>query len=115
MRKIITTDVFEAMRLIQRSGLREELVPLIKKIAEEKEADLVDSGILGFLSVLEVFSRKECERLIYELLSGPLEKSADDIASMDLDELGDNLQALAKENNLQRFFIVLSGLLTKKH
>jgi len=111
MRKIKTADVFLGMRLIQRSGLKEKLVPVIKGISDE---DITSVGILGFLSVLEVFGENSCEHLIYELLSGPLERSPEEISNMDLAELSDNLEMLGKENDLKHFFSVLSGLLSKR-
>lgn len=112
MRKINTADVFEAMRLIQKSGLKDKLVPVIKGISASD--DTIDVGITGILSVIEVFAESRCEKMIYEWLAGPLEVEAEDIAKMDLGQLADSLEALGEENDLQRFFTVLSGLLSKK-
>jgi len=114
MRKIKTTDVFSAMRLIQRSGLKEKFVPVIKSAAETED-DVVGVGIIGVLSVIEVFAEAQCESMVYDWLSGPLEKSPEEIADMDLDVLTENLEELGRENDLKRFFTALSGLLTKKH
>ena len=112
MRKINTADVFEAMRLIQKSGLKEKLVPVIKGLSGQE--DTIDVGITGILSVIEVFAESSCENMIYEWLAGPLEVEAKSIAAMDLGQLADSLETLGKENDLKRFFTVLSGLISKK-
>ncbi len=113
MRKINTRDVFAALRLVQKSGLKDKLTPVIKGIAEKGTA-VVDTGILGILSVIEVFSENRCEQMVCEWLAGPLETDAESIEEMDLGQLGDALEALGRENDIRRFFSVLSGLLTKK-
>lgn len=112
MRKINTADVFEAMRLIQKSGLKDKLVPVIKNLSGQE--DLLDVGITGVLSMVEVFAESKCEKMIYEWLSGPLEVEANSIAEMDLGQLADSLEALGRDNDLKRFFTVLSGLISKK-
>lgn len=113
MRKVMTTDVFSALRLVQKSGLKEQLVPLIEKIAKEPE-NLEHAGIMGFLTLVEVFADNKCERMIYEWLAGPCECTAKEIASWDLDELSKNLTLLAEQNNLRNFFTSLSGLISTK-
>ena len=113
MRKINTQDVFEAMRLIQKSGLKEKLVPVIKSVAESGTA-VVDTGIIGMLSTIEVFSENRCEQMIYEWLSGPFEVMPQEIAEMDLGTLADMLEELGEGSDVKRFFSVLQRLLTKK-
>ena len=114
MRKLKSTDVFEGLRLIKRSGLKESLVPIIAKLARDKD-NPEEVGIVGILTMIEVFSDAKCEHIIYEWLSGPFERSPEEIRDMDLDELTLNLQSLAEENDLRNFFTVLSGLLSRKH
>lgn len=114
MRKIVTTDVFSALRLIQKSGLKEKLVPVIENIAKNPDS-LEHTGIIGFLTLIEVFADSGCENMIYEWLSGPCECSPKKIASWSLDELSNNLNELAENNNLASFFHSLSGLISRKH
>ena len=114
MRKLVTTDVFDALRLVQRSGLREKLKPLIKEIAEQGTS-AIDAGIMGFFQVVEIFAREDMEYMIYEWLAGPFEKEPEEVAHMDLDELTACLEALGRENNLRAFFTALSGLISKQH
>ena len=113
MRKLKTTDVFEALRLVQKSGLKDQLVPIIEKYAKEPTA-VERAGITGILTVVEVFAEKKCENLIYEFLARPFECSGADVGDWDLEQLATNLEALAAENDLPRFFGSLSGLLKKK-
>lgn len=113
MRKLKTVDVFEALRLIQRSGLKDELVPLIERFAKAPES-LERVGITGALTVIEVFADNKCERLIYTWLSGPFECTPEDVGEMELTQLADNLKILEEENDLRYFFTTLSGLTGKK-
>lgn len=112
MRKLVTTDVFEALRLVKKSGLKEELAPLIKDIAQ-KGTSAIDSGIMGILTVVEIFAENKCEQMIYGLLAGPFEMKPEEVAGLELDVLAEKLEQLGKENDIRRFFTVLSGLLSK--
>lgn len=114
MRKIKTTDVFNALRLVQKSGLKEQLVPVIEKLAKNPDS-LERSGIYGFLTIVEVFSEASCEALIYEWLSGPCECKPKEIANWELDELAMHLTELAEGNDLRNFFTALSSLISRKH
>lgn len=111
MRKIKTVDVFEALRLVQKSGLKEELVPVIEKLANET---VEHAGIMGFLTLVEVFADAKSEKLIYEWLAKICECSPKEIAEWDLDTLATNMNTLAEENDLRNFFTSLSGLISKK-
>ena len=111
MRKIATKDICAAARIIKKSGMKEELVPLVKLAAERSVEDI---GIEGILTVLEVVSEKKCEDAVYDVLSGPLEIPAKDIAVMPLDELTHLLEELAAQNNIRNFFKALSGMITSK-
>ena len=111
MRKIQTSDVFHAVRLIEKSGLKEELVPLIKDIAT-KGTDALDSGILGILTAL--FSIARMEQPIYEWLAPITGRTPDEIAALALDELVQLLEELSDQNDLRAFFKAVSGLAAKK-
>lgn len=111
MRKIQTADVFHAVRLIEKSGLKEELIPLIKDIAL-KGTDALDSGILGILTAL--FSIARMEQPIYEWLAPIVDKDPEAIAQLPLDELADLLGELSDQNDLRAFFSAVSGLAARK-
>lgn len=111
MRKIQTSDVFHAVRIIEKSGLKDELVPVIKDIAA-KGTDALDSGILGILTAL--FSVAKMEQPIYEWLAPITGMEPEEISALDLDDLGQMLKDLASQNNLRAFFKAVSGLAAKR-
>ena len=113
MRKLKTLDVFEALRLVQKSGLKDQLVPLIERFAKKPE-EVQKAGILGVLTLIEVFADNKCEDLIYKWLAGPFECDPDEVRNMELDDLATKLKELTEENDLRNFFTVLSGLLGRK-
>lgn len=110
MRKLQTKDVFAAMRIIKKANMREEIKPFIK-LASEGSINIEDIGIEGILGLIETFVEKNAENAIYEVLAGPFEVKPDEVASMELNTLKENLEALAKENNLKVFFTSLVGLI----
>lgn len=113
MRKLQTNDVFAALRVIKAANLREEIKPVLKKAAEGK-ADVQSVGIDGILSLVELLSEKKAESAMYEVLAGPFEMSAAEVAALDIVTLAENIQTLARENDLKVFFGYVSGILGKK-
>ena len=63
--------------------------------------------------VVEIFAENKCEQMIYGLLAGPFEMKPEEVAGLELDVLAEKLEQLGKENDIRRFFTVLSGLLSK--
>lgn len=113
MRKLNTSDVFSALRVIKAANIREEIKPVLKRAAAG-ELSIEDVGIDGILSVVEMLAEKRSERAIYEFLASPFEMTADDVSQLDIMELAERVQELGKENDLKRFFTYVSGILTKK-
>lgn len=122
MRKLNTSDVFAAARVIRASGMRDHLLPVIRQAAEDvngaedqraKEEILSRIGINGFLTVLEAMAERKSEAAIYEVLAGPMECSAEDVEKMPLDDLLPKLRQIAEENRLKDFFGYVSGILGK--
>ena len=110
MRKLNTSDVFVALRLIRKGNLKSTLIPYMEELSKE-EPDVTKVGIDGVLTVIEIFAENNTEKALYEFLSGPFEMSAEEIGKMDLWELVDTLKAFKEENKLERFFIALRGLM----
>lgn len=113
MRKLNTTDLFEAMRLIKKSNLREELRPIIMQAAKS-ELSVEEVGIDGILQVVEVLSEKKCESAMYDFLSRPFEITSKEVSELSLDELLEKLLELKEVSNLKNFMTALQGLITKK-
>lgn len=113
MRKLQTSDVFAAMRAISKANLREEIKPILKQASAEG-VKVEDVGIEGMLGLIEIFSKKNSEQAIYDVLAGPFEMTAKEVEEMDILMLAENLETLGKENSLKRFFTLLAGLITKR-
>lgn len=111
MRKIITPDVFAAVRIIEKSGVKEDLVPLIKDIAK-KGTSALDSGILGILTAL--FSVARMETAIYEWLAPIVGKTVDEIRELPPIDFVKLVEDLAAENDLTSFFKYVSDLMGRK-
>lgn len=113
MRKLNTTDLFEAMRLIKKANLREELRPVIMRAAQS-QLSVEEVGIDGLLGVIEILSEKKAEQGMYDFLARPFEVTPKEVSEWGLDELIENLTKLKEENNLKNFMNALQGLITKR-
>ncbi len=113
LRKLVTADLFKAVRVIKTSGLREEVKPMLQKAADGK-ADVQNVGIEAIMTVIGALAESGAERAMYEFLSGPFEMDPGEVASLDLMDLVDKANWLWKEGNLQDFFGQLSSLITSK-
>jgi hypothetical protein len=99
--------------MIKKAKLKQELKPVME-LAAKGELKVEEIGIEGILTVIEIFSEKGSEQALYEVLSGPFEMGASTIESMEISDFADALEVISKENDLRRFFTVLSGLISKK-
>lgn len=110
MRKLATKDVFKTMRLIDKLNLKEELAPHIKEWAQSGR-DVADVGIEGFLTIVEIASRKNTENAIYELLADVMGLTPSEVENLPINELARALEEIGRDNDLKSFFISLSGLI----
>ena len=113
MRKLITSDVFNALRIIKKSNLKDELKPYLR-LAAEGTLNVEDVGIETILGLMEIMSEQRSEGAIYEFLAGPFEMDPEDIAGLDLNSLVSLLGQLAKENDLKVFTKAASGLISRQ-
>lgn len=113
MKKLQTSDVFAALRIVKAANLKEALKPTLMKVAEG-EKNISDIGIETVLSVIEGLSDAKSEGAFYEFLSAPFEMSAEDVAALPLEELLADLKKLGEENDLKSFFKSLSAVITSK-
>lgn len=114
MRKLNTPDVFKAFRLLTKSGLKDKLQGIIDDVAKNGFKSIEDVGITGLMAAIETLTDEKCERLFYELLSGPYELTPQEVAELDLENQIEMLTKLYEENNLKSFFSALSGLMKTK-
>ena len=110
MRKLNTADLFAACRIISRESLRDKIKPIVAS-ASVSGISVEDIGIETLLTILGVLSEKGSEHAIYEVLSGPFEMDAKEVSELDSNTLFDKISELAMENDLQAFFMRLSGIL----
>lgn len=112
MRKLKTKDVFNAIRLIKKTNMKEDLKPVIA-LAAQGGMKIEDIGIEGILTVIEIFTAAKAETAIYEFLADPFEMTPEEVGDLELCALAESLDQLVKENDLKNFFTILQGLITK--
>ena len=102
MRKLETSDVFAACRLMKKLGLKEKF----KAIAEEANSsqDVFDKGYDLIWDLFDPATEQNSEAEIYAFLAGPLEMTPEEVSHLHLDKLLESLQQMAVENNLVGFF-----------
>lgn len=102
MRKLKTTDVPVLCRCLKKIGLKEK----VKVLAEQSNTmeDVWSQGFDFIWDLFDTITEANGEDALYEFLAGPFEMTAQEVRDLDLDVLLDNLQQLATENNLPRFF-----------
>ena len=111
MKKLQTSDIFAAMRVVKAADVKEQLKPILRKVSEGKTS-VEDIGIEAVLTILECAANVKAESAVYNFLSSPFEMSADEVAALPLDAFMANLEKLAKENDLGGFFKRLSDLMS---
>lgn len=102
MRKLETSDVFAACRLMKKLGLKEKLKTIAEEANEVK--DVFDKGYDLLWSIFDTATEQNGEKDIYAFLSGPLEMTPEEVSHLHLDELLESLKQMAVENNLLGFF-----------
>ena len=107
MKKLVTSDIFSALRVIKTANAKEALKPVLAK-ANTKNAREV--GIDVILTLMDCAAEQKCEKAVYAFLSTPFEMKDEEVASLSLAELINKLKELAKENDLSSFFKQLSDM-----
>ena len=116
MRKLETSDVFAACRLMKKLGLKEKL----KTIAEEaneatgealtaletetNELMAERQQLMDAIQTRQQLRAENGEKDIYTFLAGPFEMAPEEVSHLHLDELLESLKQMAVENNLVGFF-----------
>lgn len=113
MRNLKTSDLFSFARVIKASGIREELISYLQKLAKEENTDKERVGINTILMIAEALSEKKAERAIYEALAPVFELSVEEIENLPPAELIALLKQMAEENDLVNFMGSVFGTLGK--
>jgi hypothetical protein len=114
MRKLITGDVFAAIRAIKKAGIKDKMTEIAKEVQDNKNISQEEAGVEIAFTVLEAFTEKKGETALYDFLSGPFEMKPTDIEKQDLSKTIEMLTELSEESNLLVFFKSAGRLLAKK-
>ena len=113
MKKLATSDLFAALRIVKAANLREPLKPLLRKVSNGQNS-IEDVGIETILIIIEGIAEAKAEDAFYAFLANPFEMKKEDVAALAPAELFSKLKELAEENDLANFFSSLSTLITSR-
>ena len=103
MRKLNGHDVFMALRVLKKIGVKDELMNLAQWMREGREEPQEKVGARLVFSVLANAGDEDAERAFFEFLAGPLEKPAKELAEMDLLDLADEVDTFVKTVDKERW------------
>ncbi len=126
VRKLNTADLFEFMRMVKRTGVKDELKKVAKnmpkkektpqlKVVEEgddnspelivKEApSQAEVGIDLAFSVMEIFANQKAEAEIYAFIARPFQCTPEEVAENDLMDTIEKLKDVADAQKWASFF-----------
>lgn len=85
MRKLKSTDLFAALRVVRAIGIKEEVVALATTLNAQKGGKTQEEvGTELILGLLANCGEKGAENAFYEFLSGPTEIAPEELREMDL-------------------------------
>ena len=102
MRKLKTSDVPVLCRSLKKLGLKERFRTLAQEANNAQE--VWDRGFDVLWSLFDAATEEGGETALYDFLAGPFEMTPDEVRDLDVDVLLENLQQLARDNNLANFF-----------
>lgn len=131
MRKLITSDVFKMARIIKAAQVKDAIAEIFEstkgvdsgilegdsdEVKEAKRKALADkqeaAGFEAIMTIFEACSTEKLEKMLYDLLAGVTEKTADDIGGQSLEATIADIKTIVEENNIANFF-KSAGQLTK--
>lgn len=119
MRKLMFKDVFAAMRILRTANVKKELAKLTVNLADTQGAKQQDElqkklGVEAFAILLESLADKNAEKALYELLADICEdKNAEEIATLDFEQVMGLFKQIATKNDLKSFFASVLSLTTR--
>lgn len=115
MRKLQTTDIFAACRMLSRIGVREEIREVAMKAEESKTKKIrVDMGFDLMFGILEKATQENAEDEIYNFIAGIFECDAEEIRVMDPLELFEKSTEVADFEKWKNFFKLAVGSMKQK-
>ena len=117
MRDLNAHDVFAALKVIKKIGVKDELIELATYMNSGQEKNQEQVGAKLVLSVLANAGDEEAERAFFSFLAGPLESTPEELAKTPLLELGTRITEYIKSQDQERwsgFFHFLAEALKRK-
>lgn len=72
--------------------------------SSSSDSDLYNIGIDAFLSIVDVAAQKGVEASVYDFLAPVWEMTPDEVSSLSLEAVADNLRKMFAENDFAAFF-----------
>lgn len=115
MRSLQTSDIFSAVRLINKIGVREEIKEVAKQVEEKPGKKLrFDAGFDLIFGILERAATQQSEAEIYNFIADLFECNPDEVRTMDPVELMENFEKVADFEKWKNFFGYVKRLIMKK-
>ena len=115
MRNLMTCDIFSAVRLLNKIGVREEFREVAKQAEENKGKKVrFDMGFDLMFGILDKATEQNAEEEVYKFLADIFECEWESVRVMDPIELFDNLEKVADWEKWGNFFKRVAGLMKKK-
>lgn len=115
MRNLQTTDIFSAIRLLTRIGIREEVQEVATRAAESKDKKAkIDMGFDLFFGILEKASQENAENEIYKFIANLFECDPEEVRVMKPIKLFKDLGKVADFEEWKDFFGYVRALIMKK-
>ena len=87
MRQLNGTDLGRAFRLVQKAGVKDELVSFATAVKAKDGRTQEELGLELILGIISRCGDEDAEQALWEFLSGPLGKSPVELRDMDLLDL----------------------------
>lgn len=97
MRKLKSTDVFKAMRIVKAAGVREEFKQVALLMKENAKLTVNEVGADLVFGVIEGLSNVGAEKLLFDFLAGILEEDGQALMDMHPLDLIDLLKRYVAE------------------
>lgn len=116
MRTLKTEDLFNALRVVKAIGVKDEIVELATALNGKTKQSQEEIGAKLLLGVLANCGDDAAEAAFYKFISGPTEKTPDELKNMELMDFAVLLREMIAFIDLEAwrgFFQSLKGILKK--
>ena len=115
MRGLQTSDIFSAVRVLTKIGVREEIKEVAKQAEENKGKKIqIDFGIDLMLGIIEKATAQKAEKEIYCFIADLFECSPDEVRKMHPVKMFKTLLEVANVEEWKDFFGYVRRLIMKK-